>query len=197
MEPDRAAASTSSRPRPWLLVLLGVVVVAALVMKLGGSATPGAPASNPARRTQQQQGATRLDPAKLDVKLDALAGERPGPGDSDRNPFGFKPKPPPPPPPLPKGPEDNPTGGVNTPGPKPDPPPPPITVKFIGIITAPDGRQIASFTDCRLTYQVYEGKEFAGQYRLVKIGVESAIVERIDGTGRAPLPMSGQECVGR
>jgi hypothetical protein len=195
MEPDRAAASTSSRPRPWLLVLLGIVVVAAVVMKLGGSATPGAPASNPARRTQQQ-GTTRLDPAQLDVKLEALAGERPGPGDSDRNPFGFKPKPPPPPPPQTeiKQPTKAPADGPETTDVRPVAP---ITVKFIGIITAPDGRQIASFTDCRLTYQVYEGKEFAGQYRLVKIGVESAVVERIDGTGRAPLPMSGQECVGR
>lgn len=195
MEPDRPAASTSSRPRPWLLVLLGIVVVAALVMKLGGSATPGAPASNPARRTQQQQGAARLDPAKLDVKLDALAGERPGPGDSDRNPFGFKPKPPPPPPPVDPG--ERPIGRGNGPPPPPPPTVAPITVKFIGIITAPDGRQIASFTDCRLTYQVYEGKEFAGQYRLVKIGVESVVVERIDGSGRTTLPMSGQECVGR
>ena len=196
MEPDRPAASTSSRPRPWLLVLLGIVVVAALVMKLGGSATPGAPASNPARRAQQQ-GTTRLDPAKLDVKLEALAGERPGPGDSDRNPFGFKPKPPPPPPPQGNKTED-PLGPGNGPKLAPDPPRlEPITVKFIGIITAPDGRQIASFTDCRLTYQVYEGKEFAGQYRLVKIGVESVVVERIDGAGRTTLPMSGQECVGR
>jgi hypothetical protein len=193
MEPDRTAAS-SSRPRTWLLVLLGIVVVAALVMRLGGSATPGAPASNPARRAQQQRSA-KLDPAQLDVKLEALSGERPGPGDSNRNPFGFKPKPAPPPPLTP------PVGDpeVNRPKVIDDEPkgPPPIPVKFIGVITDQHGRDFASFTDCRLTYQVYEGKEFAGQYRLVKIGVESVVVERIDGTGRTTLPMSGQECVGR
>lgn len=194
MEPDRAAAP-SSRPRTWLLVLLGIVVVAALVMKLGGSATPGGPASNPARRAQQQRSA-KLDPAQLDVKLEALSGERPGPGDSNRNPFGFKPKPPPPPPPASN---QNSFPGTTQGGPKPPPPPPPpaITVKFIGVITDQSGRDFASFTDCRLTYQVYEGKEFAGQYRLVTIGVESVVVERIDGTGRTTLPMSGQECVGR
>jgi hypothetical protein len=193
MEPDRAAAP-SSRPRTWLLVLLGIVVVAALVMRLGGSATPGAPASNPARRAQQQRSA-KLDPAQLDVKLEALSGERPGPGDSNRNPFGFKPKPPPPPPFASKG--DPPAGPAGGPPPPPPPEQPPITVKFIGVITDQSGRDFASFTDCRLTYQVYEGKEFAGQYRLVTIGVESVVVERIDGTGRTTLPMSGQECVGR
>jgi hypothetical protein len=196
MESDRPASSSSARPRPWLLALLGIVVVAALVMRLGGSATPGVPASNPARRVQQQRGPAKLDPAQLDVRLEALRGERPGPGDSDRNPFGFKPKPPPPPAPVDTF-KPPPVTTLNGPGKDDAPRVAPITVKFIGIITAPDGRQIASFTDCRLTYQVYEGNEFAGQYRLVKIGVESVVVERVDGTGRTTLPMSGQECVGR
>lgn len=195
MESDRPASSSSAWPRPWLLVLLGIVVVAALVMKLGGSATPGAPASNPARRVQQR-GPAKLDPAQLDVKLETLRSERPGPGDSDRNPFGFKPKPAPPPPPpppvAPKGPDP-----LNGPEKNDAPRVTPITVKFIGTITGQDGREFAAFTDCRLTYQVYEGKEFAGQYRLVKIGVESVVVERIDGTGRTTLATSGQECVGR
>jgi hypothetical protein len=74
---------------------------------------------------------------------------------------------------------------------------PPIPLKFIGILEAPGVGKIALFTDCRSTYQVAEGKDIAGQYRLVKIGVESVVVEYLDGKGRTTLRMSGAECVGK
>ena len=40
-------AAPSKRPSPLLLALLGLTIVAAVVMKLMGSASPGTPASNP------------------------------------------------------------------------------------------------------------------------------------------------------
>ena len=40
-----------------------------------------------------------------------------------------------------------------------------------------------------------EGQTILGQYRLVKIGLESVVVEHIDGRGRTTLPKGGQECV--
>lgn len=194
MEPDTPAPS-SRRPRPWLLVLLGVVIVAALIMKLGGSATPVPPASNPARPAQRQKDA-RLDPAALDVRLEALQKSGPGPGDTERNPFVFKPTPPPA---LPPRPPTGPGTGVSSTPAKVIVPsgPLPITIKFMGTVEASGLGQVASFTDCRSTFQVKEGQEFAGQYRLVKIGVESVVVEYIDGTGRTTLRMNAQECVAK
>jgi hypothetical protein len=196
METETTAASASTRPRSWLLILLGIAVVAVLVMKLGGSATPTPPPSNPARPATTARGAeTQLDPAALDVRLEALTDARPAPRDVGRNPFRFEPKPPPEPVSGRSG-----TPGANVPPPGPmlppaPPPPPPIPLKFMGIIEAPGVGKIASLTDCRFTYRAREGELIEGRYRLVKIGVESIVIENRDGTGQTTLRMSGQECV--
>jgi len=196
------APARSNRPRPLLLVLLGIVVVAFLLMQLGGSTGSGRQPSNP-RAPQHQQTATgqhpdaKVDPSALDVQLEALSGERPGPGETERNPFRFKPKPPPPAPPPARG------GGEKEPppppsGPPPPPAPPPITVKYIGTIDLPDGTTVAAFTDCsvgRTVAHAREGGIIMGQYRLVKIGLQSVVVEHLDGRGRTTLPKGGQECV--
>jgi hypothetical protein len=193
-----SSATPSKRPRPILLVLLGVLVAAVLFMQLGGGSTgPGAPASNPPRAQQQTAAGERaVDPSKLDVHLEALSEQRPEPGESERNPFRFQPKAPPPAPAPPptaiKPPVEVPTG------PPPPPPPPPITVKFLGTLDMPDGTTRAMLTDCTAghqTTQVKEGETIFGQYRLVKIGLESVVVEHIDGRGRTTLAKNGQECV--
>ncbi len=36
-----------------------------------------------------------------------------------------------------------------------------------------------------------------GRFRLVRIRVESAVVEYADGQGRTTLPLNGQACVGK
>jgi hypothetical protein len=56
---------------------------------------------------------------------------------------------------------------------------------------------VAAFSDCRMTMRGREGEVIAGQYRLVHIGVESVVMEYVDGRGRETIRMSGQECVGK
>src|SRR5215207_7172636 len=111
-----AGTPRSSRPRPVLLILLGVLVVGLVAMKFfGGSAATPAPASNPRRSSQAAltdaasaaaRGAAAstqkppIDPAILDVRLESLAAPRPVETGPARNPFRFRPAPPPPPPPM-------------------------------------------------------------------------------------------------
>lgn len=198
---ETEGASSSGRPRPLLLILLGLAAAAFVVMRFAGSAGPAAPTSNPGTRAAAARGAAVVDPASLDVRLEALERERPGPGDSERNPFMFRAEEPPPPPrsgvrPPPPG-ED-----MRPEGPPAGPAVPPISVKFLGVMQMPDGTTRALFTDCstptsRRTVHVREGAAVLGQYRLVKIGVESVVIEHLDGRGRTTLAKSGQECVWR
>jgi hypothetical protein len=187
----------SNRPRPFLLVLLGLVAAAGLYVYFGPSASNETAASNP--RRPQQQGTTAkdapLDPAALDVHLEALKTPAPAPGDSERNPFRFRPAPPPPPPPEETRARPLPTQPEGPPQPPPPPPVPPIPLKFIGLIDEPGGGKLAAFSDCRYTYRGREGQIIAGQYRLVKIGVESVTLEYLDGKGQTTIRMGAPECV--
>ena len=80
-----------------------------------------------------------------------------------------------PPPPVPPGP----------------PPPPPIPLKFMGTVEKP-GMKLAALTDCKgFSYAAREGELIDGRYRLVKIGVESVILEYSNGTGRTTVRKSG------
>ena len=202
METDNAGTAVRTRPRPLLLVLLGVVVAVFLMLKLGGSPGPQRPAATGARAQQGATTESRIDPAALDVQLDALTAERPFVGETERNPFRFQAKAPPPEAPRPdtgrgagRGGGGEEAGEIAPPGP---PPPPPITVKFIGTIDLPDGSVVAVFTDCTVGHKntlVREGQTILGQYRLVKIGLTSVVVEHLDGRGRTTLAKSGQDCV--
>jgi hypothetical protein len=83
-------------------------------------------------------------------------------------------------------------------GPSGPPPPPPIPLKYIGLLEGVPGQgRVAAFSDCRTTMRAREGDIIGGQYRLVKIGVESAVLEYVDGRGRTTIRQSGQECVGK
>lgn len=204
--PTEAAATATGRPRPWLIVLLAIVAGFFLMVNFWPSA-PATPAAAP--RTQVRgtggRGDGAVNPQDLQVKLDSLKAERPTPDATERNPFRFQPKAPPPPPPSamvtpPPKPmvPDVPTGPVQPP---PPPPPPPITMKFIGIV---EGRQtggkVAAFSDppaCRRVFYAREGEVVDGRYRLLKIGVESVVMEYPDGRGRTTIRLGGQECVGK
>jgi hypothetical protein len=194
-----ATEAASGRPRPWLLVALAVVVGLFLVMRLmpDNSAPAAGVPSNPRAATTGAKAGDAIDPADLRVKLDALNKPRPDSQGGQRNPFRFY-VPPPPPPPAPVAPKPLPAGPLSTGPAVPSgpPPPPPIAVKYIGYMDTPSGK-IANFSDCRATYRGREGEIVAGQYRLVRIGVESAVMEYPDGRGRTTLRMSGQECVGK
>jgi len=184
------APAGNSRPRPWLLVALGVAVAIFLAnwMWPMTSATPAAPTSNQARSTQRRT-EPEINPADLEIRLDALSAARPEAGAVERNPFRFQPKPPPPAPPAPKTPPGPLVNELPATPPGP-PPPPPIPLKFIGIVEK-EGLKVAAMSDCRSTYYGTEGQVIDGRYRLIKIGVESLVIEYVDGRGRTPIRLEG------
>lgn len=174
------------------LIVLGVLLVTlagVVVYNLNGSepATPAPTTSNPPRPTRGRQAPTTPAEA-LDLRLDALSQGKPAPEESDRNPFRFRPAPPPPAPPAPKGP---PPESVD-PTPPPPPPLPPIPLKFIGVFEAPRVGKVAALKDDRGVYHAREGEIVVGQYRVVRIGVESIVMEYADGRGRQTIRLSGQ-----
>jgi hypothetical protein len=195
-------APRSNRPRPWLLVLLGIAIVAYLGTQMFSGGTADTSVSSTPRSTPggSPRGAP-VNPEDLDVRIEALKGQEAPRVGGDRNPFRFQPKPPPLPPPPPPQVTPPVQPPVNT-GP---PPPPPIgnTVKFIGIVET--GKvKIGAFSlfdqttrQCTVTLPGREGEIIEGRYRVVRIGVESAVVEYVDGSGRATLPLNGQACVVR
>ena len=182
---------SSSRPRPWLLIALGLAVVLFVAnwMWPTSSATPQVPASNQARTAQQRRDRTTVDPSDLSVRLDALSAERPGAEAVERNPFRFQPKAPPAPPPG--GAKPTPVTNPEPPSVPAEPPPPPIPLKFIGIVEK-QGLKVAALSDCRST-PLYgaEGATIDGRYRLIRIGVESIVIEHIDGRGRTTVRLDG------
>jgi hypothetical protein len=177
------------RPRV-LLAVLGVAIVALVASRMwsSDSATPAPVASNQSRPGTATDKAP-INPAELDVRLEALQAAQPGPHEAERNPFRFQPKPTPPPslealrpapptetvPPTPPGP----------------PPPPPITLKFIGTVEK-QGLKVAAVSDCKgYTDYAKEGDIVDGRYRVVKIGVESFVIEYVNGTGRTTIRLEG------
>ena len=195
METD-TSTRPAGRPRPWLLVAFAVVVALALISWLPGkSAAPSSTPSNP-RTASKAKTADNVQPGDLEVRLGALKEERPAPQSNDRNPFRFFVKPPPAPTPA-VNPVAPPSPAPENTGPPPPPPPPPIPLKYIGLLEEKGGVKLAAFSDCRSTMRAHEGDIIAGQYRLVKIGVESVVMEYVDGRGRTTIRLSGQECVGK
>jgi hypothetical protein len=157
----------------------------------GGPASPDV--STTAPRTAGTVQAGQIDPAELDLRIEALTQAPAGPAEGDRNPFRFQPKPAPPPPPsiVPRPAEPT----VPAPPPVPAGPPPIGTlIKFIGIIETGTAK-IGAFSDCRYTFSGREGEIIEGRFRVVRIGVESAVLEYADGRGRTTLPLNGQGCV--
>ncbi len=192
-----------SRPGPAILGLVGAAAVLALYAAWPAASKGPAPSNQPREQRKpptQTPGAkgssghsSGTQPGDLDVRLEALKQPPPEPDDASRNPFRFYVKPPPPPPP-PKpvvAPPPPPTIDLNAP-PPPPPPPPPIPLKFIGTLEQGKTR-VAIFSDGRgIPLYAPEGKLVLGQYKVVKIGVESVVMEYADGRGRQTIPMRGQ-----
>jgi hypothetical protein len=191
----------SGRPRPLLLILLGLAVLALAVVKLmpSGSATPARPTSNQPGPAATTGTAAPLDPKDLDVRLEDLNLPRAKRSGESRNPFGFEERAAPPPPKQPldvKPPVDSEPEDTRSSEPPSPPPLPPIPLKYLGIIEG-QGKKLAALSDCKFTYRGEEGEIVDGRYRLVKIQVESVIMEYVDGRGRTTIRLSGQDCVGR
>jgi hypothetical protein len=184
----------NNRRTIWLAGLLGLAVVAAIVV--WSTDDTGAVRTRPAAtRSGGARGAAEAASPSADVRLDALKVARSEPADLGRNPFRFAPKAPPPPPPRP--------AGAGTPGPdgpaiaapivpSGPPPPPPITLKYIGLVEKADGTKIAVLSDGRRPLHGVEGQELDGQYRILKIGVESLEIAYLDGRGRQTIRLTGK-----
>jgi hypothetical protein len=180
-----------SRPKTWLLVALGVVLVALLFTRMWSNGAPVGPRpAAPPRDAKAGQQAAQIDPTELKVRLEALEAAKPGQGDMERNPFRFQPKAPPPRVTPPRDPEE---ADPPTPPPPPQPPQaPPIPLRLMGFVDLPGGGKLAALSDCKgATFSAAEGKTVDGQYRLVKIGIESVTIEYISGKGRQTLRIEG------
>ena len=196
-----SATSATQRPRPLILGLLGATLVVAVIWAVWPAASqPPAPSNQREQRRAEAQGTagrgTATRPGDLDVRLEALSQPPAVPDDAGRNPFRFYVPPPPPPPPPPRYVPPPPPPPVPQPGdanyvPPPPPPPPPIPLKFIGVLEV-GGKKTAIFSDGRgLPLYGKEGELILGQYKIVRIGVESIVMEYADGKGRQTIPMRG------
>lgn len=181
-------------------VALGLILVAALIAAVVVRSTDGPVARvAPARPARAPAAAPSTDPAAqasaTAVNLPALTRDRGRPADSSRNPFRFRPTAPAPAPPsspaaAPVVPSPSqPAGPTISAGP---PPPPPIPLKFIGIVEKADGTRIAVLSDGRRPIHGVEGQELDGQYRLLKVGLESIEISYLDGRGRQTIRLTGK-----
>ena len=185
--------ATDRRQKIALAVLVVALLVAIYQLWPTTSATPG-PTSNRQAGPRGAAAATKGEPQVTppDVHLDSLNADKPKPVASDRNLFRFKPKAPPPPPPTVTRPVDAVPAPSVPIGPPPPPAVPPIPLKFIGIM-GPENDKIAVLSDGRGgPINGKEGQLVLGQYRILKIGVESVEVAYADGRGRVTLRIQGQ-----
>jgi hypothetical protein len=177
----------------WVLVALLACVVAVAFYE--SQRTRPAAGANPAGRRDDRK-SNALGEAPADVRLAALEAAPPEMVDANRNPFRFQPKAPVRPAPvLPQpavqagaGRADGQPGATAVPV---QAPPPPIPLKFIGTIDAPGVGKLAALSDGKSVYRGREGDVIEGRYRIVKIGVESIVMEHLDGRGRQTIRLTG------
>lgn len=194
------AGRFGTRRQQVLLGVLGTIFAMVLVYFWTGSqdATTAGGAVATSNRQQARRGQPATEQAaeqELKVRLEALKAPHDGPASIERNPFRFEARrraeapdgegspaakrPPamPQPEPVPSGP----------------PPPPPIPLKFIGIIESPQAGRLAALSDGRRVFQGRAGDIIEGRYRIVRIGVESIVMEYVDGSGtQQTIRLSGQ-----
>jgi hypothetical protein len=191
----------------WLGVALAVVlVVGGIVWSSGNSApsvarrdrlgdSPAGGRSRAVSRASQSKTGEQPEAPPAHVKLAALKEERGQPVDLGRNPFRFRPPPAPPPPPAPtpaRPMNQTPVGPAAPAVPAGPPPPPAIPLKFIGLVTKIDGTRIAVLSDGRSPQSGKEGDIILGQYRILKIGLESIEMAYVDGRGKTTIRLTGQ-----
>ena len=195
-----AGARSSGRPRSWLLGALGVAIAAyAYTLFAPGNSVAPRPAQSNAPRTVAPKAAKAGGPiAPVDLQV-RLADQRPHP-DADkagairssstcRRPHPHRPS---------SRRQGAGGGSASAAGSRyPTASLPRDPGKFIGVLQTKAGERIAAFSDCQKTWRGREGEVVAGQYRLLKIGVESVQMEYLDHRGQATIRMSGQDCIGR
>lgn len=160
-----------------------------IVLSLAVAATATAQRASTTRRGTQP---ATLPPV-ADVKLDALRPTGVEAPKITRNPFRFYQPPPPPPPPRAARPAQSPAFSA-PPVPVGPPPPPPITLRFIGLIEAPQrSGRVALLSDGRGgLMNGREGEIIEGRYRVLRVGTDSIDLAYADGRGRQTIRLSGQ-----
>jgi hypothetical protein len=192
------AVPASNRPRPLLLLLLLLAGLAYVATRMFSGEPPStAVSSKPPQRQGPAAANGPVKPEDLDVRIESLNKPAPPLGEGNRTPPSEPREYVPPKAPVNPRPPDI----VVTP-----PPPPRIseTVKFIGVIETSKGK-IGAFSiwdpttrECRgVPSPGKEGDVIEGRYRVVRLGIESAVLEHVDGHGRDTLPLNGQACVSR
>jgi hypothetical protein len=164
------------------------VAAAIAVLMLSGAV---ATAQNRGRTPRRTPAPAAKQPAVADVKLDALRATVTEPPRVTRNPFRFY-QPPPPPPQRVVRPAE--PVFVAPPAPTGPPPPPPITLRFIGLIEAPQrSGRVALLSDGRGgLMHGREGDIIEGRYRVLRVGTDSIDLVYADGRGRQTIRLSGQ-----
>ena len=199
----------SNRPRPVLLLLLLLTVIAFVATKMfSGGPPPAGVSKTPPQRPGAAAANGQVKAEDLDVRIETLNQKAPPLDEVVRNPFRFQQKAQPAPQPDAYRPPPTPMNPAPT-GPVGLPPPPPMprisdTVKFIGIVETTTGK-IGAFSiwdpqtrECRgVPSPGKEGDVIEGRYRVVRLGIESAVLELLDGRGRETLALNGQACVSK
>ena len=175
------------RRRQILLVLLAAALAAVIYVEWPQTADRATATSN--RPGAARPAAVASGTTAPDVHLKSLEAEHTKPGDVERNLFKFRPKPSPPPAPRPTvamPPQTVPSG------PPPPPPLPPIALKFIGLLETGNAQRIAVLSDGRgAPLYGKEGDTVLGQYKILRIGIESIELAYLDGRGRQTIRLSG------
>jgi hypothetical protein len=149
---------------------------------------------HPTLKLEEGEDVSKIDPT---LRLELLAKVQKVPLEGGaRNLFEFS-QPPPPPPPkviVKPGPVMA-AKPVEAPkpvdaGPPPPPPPPPIPLKFYGYAgTTRDGVRRAFFLDGDDIYTASENETVKGRYKIIRIGVNSAVVEDTSNKHEQTLPL--------
>lgn len=188
---------------PRVLVLAALAVAATVVLvAIWPRGTADTTGSAPERPRDEAAGGAQADPAvppplgldRMEASRTAPANRRdlfrfgavqPAPGAAPADPGQAQPRPPAgrrgtQAQPAPIAPVD--------PGP---PQPAPIPLRYVGYADNPGVGRVAALSDGRFTYNGREGDVIEGKWRVVKIGVESVVLEYVNGTGRQTLRLAG------
>jgi hypothetical protein len=178
--------------RQALLVIVTAALAVVVYIEWPRAVRSSPAVSSATRATGKPAAGAAGDVGGTDVHLEALEAARTSPGDIERNLFKFKTKvAPAPPPPVPRPVVMPPVSEMPT-GPPPPPPLPPIGLRFIGILETGNAQKIAVLSDGR-GGPLYgkEGDTVLGQYKILRIGVESIEMAYLDGRGRQTIRLSG------
>lgn len=186
-------AARQVRPRVIVLAALAVAAAAVLVTiwPAGSADRQGSGPGTASGRGPVQQGGDAIVPPSLG--LEAMEAPRAAPANR-RDLFRFGSAAP-----APSGAPGSGRAGGHEGGNEPDetaeepaepagpPPPARIPLRYVGYAETPGTGKVAALSDGRFTYHGREGDVIEGRWRVVSIGVESLVIERVDGSGRQTL----------